>query len=102
MDCSTFEDTIVAPATVPGTGAVTMIRVSGRDALGIVGKVVSCPGGQVESAPANTIRYGLVRSEDGQVLDEVMVSVFRHLVRTPEKTLLKSPAMPLPTSRPSS
>lgn len=77
MDCSTFEDTIVAPATVPGTGAVTMIRVSGRDALGIVGKVVSCPGGQVESAPANTIRYGLVRSEDGQVLDEVMVSVFR-------------------------
>ena len=77
MDCSTFEDTIVAPATVPGTGAVTMIRVSGRDALGIVGKVVSCPGGQVESAPANTVRYGLVRSEDGQVLDEVMVSVFR-------------------------
>lgn len=77
MDCSTFEDTIVAPATVPGTGAVTMIRVSGRDALGIVGKVVSCPSGQVESAPANTIRYGLVRSEGGQVLDEVMVSVFR-------------------------
>jgi tRNA modification GTPase len=77
MDCSTFEDTIVAPATVPGTGAVTMIRVSGRDALPVVGKVVSCPGGQVESAPANTIRYGLVRSEDGQVLDEVMVSVFR-------------------------
>ena len=77
MDCSTFEDTIVAPATVPGTGAVTMIRVSGRDALGIVGKVVSCPGTQVESAPANTIRYGLVRSEDGRVLDEVMVSVFR-------------------------
>ena len=67
----------MAPATVPGTGAVTMIRVSGRDALGIVGKVVSCPGGQVESAPANTIRYGLVRSEDGRVLDEVMVSVFR-------------------------
>lgn len=77
MDCSTFEDTIVAPATVPGTGAVTMIRVSGRDALPVVGKVVSCPGGQVESAPANTIRYGLVRSEDGRVLDEVMVSVFR-------------------------
>ena len=77
MDCSTFEDTIVAPATVPGTGAVTMIRVSGRDALGIVGKVVSCPSGQVEAAPANTIRYGLVRSEDGRVLDEVMVSVFR-------------------------
>ena len=67
----------MAPATVPGTGAVTMIRVSGRDALGIVGKVVSCPSGQVESAPANTIRYGLVRSEDGRVLDEVMVSVFR-------------------------
>ena len=67
----------MAPATVPGTGAVTMIRVSGRDALGIVGKVVSCPGGQVESAPANTIRYGLVRSEGGRVLDEVMVSVFR-------------------------
>ena len=32
------EDTIYAPATIPGTGAISVIRVSGPDALGIADK----------------------------------------------------------------
>ena len=32
------EDTICAPATVPGTGAISVIRVSGPDALTIADK----------------------------------------------------------------
>ena len=36
------EDTICAPATVPGSGAISLIRVSGPEALAIADKVVTC------------------------------------------------------------
>ena len=36
------EDTICAPATVPGTGAISVIRVSGPEALAIADKVITC------------------------------------------------------------
>ena len=77
MNYSSFEDTIAAPATVPGTGAITVIRVSGPDALSVVGSVVECKSGRVEDMKANTVRYGVVSDESGSMVDEVMVSVFR-------------------------
>lgn len=36
------EDTICAPATVPGSGAISVIRVSGPEALAIADRVVTC------------------------------------------------------------
>ena len=36
------EDTICAPATVPGTGAISVIRVSGPEALTIADKIIKC------------------------------------------------------------
>ena len=36
------DDTIYAPATVPGTGAISVIRVSGPEALTIADKVIRC------------------------------------------------------------
>ena len=36
------EDTICAPATVPGTGAISVIRVSGPEALGIADNGIKC------------------------------------------------------------
>ena len=77
MIYTSFEDTIVAPATIPGTGAITVIRVSGRDALEIVGKVVKCKSRSIESSDANSVRYGFVHNDDGSLVDEVLVSVFR-------------------------
>ncbi len=74
---SSFEDTIVAPATVPGTGAITVIRVSGPEAIAVTGKVVKCKSKSIESSDANTIRYGFVYDESGNAVDEVLVSVFR-------------------------
>ena len=71
------EDTICAPATVPGTGAISVIRVSGPEALVIADKVVRCRRGTVADADGYTIRFGTVHSADGSVLDEVLVSVFR-------------------------
>ena len=70
------EDTICAPATIPGTGAISVIRVSGPEALNIADKVVTCSRGTIADAPGYTIRFGTVRSADGTVLDEVLVSVF--------------------------
>ena len=77
MIYTSFEDTIVAPATMPGTGAITVIRVSGRDALEIVGKVVKCKSRSIESSDANSVRYGFVHNDDGSLVDEVLVSVFK-------------------------
>ena len=65
---SSFEDTIVAPATVPGTGAITVIRVSGPEAITVTGKVVKCKSKSIESSDANTIRYGFVYDESGNAV----------------------------------
>ena len=71
------DDTIYAPATVPGTGAISVIRVSGPDALAIADKVIRCRKGTISDAPGYTIKFGTVHTSDGAVLDEVLVSVFR-------------------------
>ncbi len=71
------EDTICAPATVPGTGAISVIRVSGPEALAASDKVVRCTRGRVADAKGYTMKFGTVVSEDGTVVDEVLVSVFR-------------------------
>ena len=77
MDYSLFDDTIAAPSTVPGTGAVTLLRVSGPKALRIVSDVVKCESKSIEETPAGRIRYGVVYNESEEVVDEVLVSVFK-------------------------
>ncbi|MGI5848442.1 MAG: tRNA uridine-5-carboxymethylaminomethyl(34) synthesis GTPase MnmE [Candidatus Cryptobacteroides sp.] len=76
MQYGRFEDTIAATATLPGTGAITVIRVSGTDALAAVDRVVTFRRGTAASAPAQTIKYGTI-FRNGAVVDEVLVSVFR-------------------------
>lgn len=76
MQYGRFEDTIAATATLPGAGAITVIRVSGTDALAAVDRVVTFRRGTAASAPAQTIKYGTI-FRNGAVVDEVLVSVFR-------------------------
>ncbi len=71
------EDTICAPATVPGTGAISVIRVSGPEALSIADKVVRCRKGTIAGAEGYTLKFGTVVDFRGEVIDEVLVSVFR-------------------------
>ena len=71
------DDTICAPATIPGTGAISVIRVSGPDALTIADKVIKCRKGSVSEAKGYTIKFGTVCDAAGAVIDEVLVSVFR-------------------------
>ena len=71
------EDTICAPATVPGTGAISVIRVSGPEALTIADKVISCRKGTIAEAPGYTIKFGNIYDASGALLDEGLVSIFR-------------------------
>ncbi len=71
------EDTICAPATVPGTGAISVIRVSGPEALDIADKVVKCRRGSIAGSDGYTLKFGTVTSGSGEVIDEVIVSIFR-------------------------
>ena len=71
------QDTICAPATIPGTGAISVIRLSGPEALSIADKVVTCNGTPLSSTDGYRIRYGTVLDNDGETVDNVLVSVFR-------------------------
>ena len=70
------DDTICAPATVPGTGAISVIRVSGPDALRIADKVIDCRHGSISESKGYTIRFGNISDADGRLIDEVLASVF--------------------------
>ena len=77
-----YQDTIVAPATTPGTGAISIIRLSGNNAFSIADAVVKLNSGTISTAKGYTIHYGKVYSVipsevEGSLLDEVLVSVFR-------------------------
>lgn len=68
-----FSDTIAAISTPLQEGAISIVRMSGEDALEIANKVFSKDLAQQKS---HTISYGYIQ-ENGQILDEVLVSVFR-------------------------
>lgn len=67
-------DTIVAIATPPGEGAIGVIRLSGKDAIAITGKIFS--GKDLAGQPTHTLHFGKIR--DGSVtIDEVVVSLYK-------------------------
>lgn len=69
--------TICAPATIPGTGAISIIRVSGKESLAIADKVIDTKGVPIAETEGYRLHYGTVFEADGSVLDNVIVSVFR-------------------------
>ena len=84
------EDTICAPATVPGTGAISVIRVSGPEALAVADKVIRCRKGNISTAKGYTLKFGLIYDNINnyiscdydtlpkeKIVDEVLVSIFK-------------------------
>ena len=65
-------DTICAPATSAGTGAIAVIRVSGPDALAAVDRVVAFRSGTAAAAAGYSVKFG-----NAAGLDDVLVSIFR-------------------------
>jgi len=68
------EDTIAAPATPQGMGAIAVIRVSGSQALSIVNRLF--PTKDLTQVPSHTLHVGKIIWKN-QWLDEVVVSVFK-------------------------
>lgn len=71
-----YQDTIVAPATTPGTGAISIVRVSGSNALSIADAVVQLKSGSISYSKPYTVHFGEV-SIGGKLLDQVLATVFR-------------------------
>ena len=93
------DSTIIAPATVAGTGAISIIRISGKDAFETVDAIVSFRKGNAMSAKGYSIKYGVIykternveQSADSpacaaahgtdstakEVLDEVLCCIYR-------------------------
>lgn len=69
-------DSIVAPATIPGTGAISIIRLSGPGCFSIADAVVQLKSGTISEAKPYTIHFGEVYQHQ-DLLDEVLVAVFR-------------------------
>ena len=69
-----MNDTIVAISTSQGVGAISIVRVSGEDAIEIVNKVFK--GKDLTKVESHTINYGHIVDND-EVIDEVLVSVMK-------------------------
>lgn len=69
-----WNDTIVALATPPGIGAIGVIRLSGKQAFGIVNKLF--PSKNLVLQASHTLHVGYLVNNH-EVLDEVVVSLFK-------------------------
>tara|TARA_B100000780_G_scaffold262194_1_gene215142 strand:- start:3125 stop:4513 length:1389 start_codon:yes stop_codon:yes gene_type:complete len=73
----TFTDgTICALATGAGPAAISVIRLSGPDAIAICNQVFK--GKDLTQVPSHTIHFGTIRNASDFIVDEVLVSVFRN------------------------
>ncbi|MBO8125664.1 MAG: tRNA uridine-5-carboxymethylaminomethyl(34) synthesis GTPase MnmE [Firmicutes bacterium] len=73
-------DTIAAISTPLGEGGIGVIRVSGPDAVEIVDKVFVPAGkgaGYLKTVPSHTVHYGHIITDQGDYIDEVLVTVMR-------------------------
>ena len=67
------QDTIAAISTAPVMAAVGMIRVSGPRAIEVTQQIFTKP---LQNTPNRSVVYGSIQ-KNGQVLDQVLVTVFR-------------------------
>ena len=71
-------DSIIALATPSGIGAISVIRISGEDAINIVSKKFnSISGKKLKNQKTHTIHLGHI-IENNRIIDEVLVSVFKN------------------------
>lgn len=71
-----IQDTIAAISTAPGEAAISVIRVSGKEAVQIAGAIFKTRGG-LDAAPARSARLGRVVDGDGATVDRGLAIVFR-------------------------
>tara|TARA_R110000787_G_scaffold61198_9_gene138696 strand:+ start:14272 stop:15663 length:1392 start_codon:yes stop_codon:yes gene_type:complete len=71
-------DSIIALATPSGVGAISVIRISGEDAIDILSKFfISVSGKVLKNQKTHTIHLGHI-VDNTQIIDEVLVSIFKN------------------------
>ena len=71
------QETICAIATAQG-GAIGVIRVSGPEAISITSQIFTpISGKSLDERKPYTLTFGKIHSAEGEIIDEVLVSVFR-------------------------
>lgn len=69
-----MEDTIVAISTASGVGAISIIRISGNDAINKVNQIFK--GKDLTKQESHTIHYGHIKNGE-DIIDEVLVSIMK-------------------------
>ena len=69
-----MNDTICAISTSLGVGAISIVRMTGKEAISIVSKLFD--GTNLLEAKSHTIHYGHIKDND-EIIDEVLVSIMR-------------------------
>ena len=69
-----MDDTIAAISTTQGVGAISIIRISGKNSIDIVNNIFR--GKNLKKVETHTINYGYIIDSD-EIIDEVLVSVMK-------------------------
>jgi len=73
-----LHSTIAAISTPPGMGGISIIRISGADAIDIASKAFRASSKvSLSDVPTHTIHHGHIISQNGKTIDEVLVSVMK-------------------------
>ena len=68
-----MNDTIAAISTTLGVGAISIIRVSGKDAINIVNSISSV---DLTKKDSHTISYSYIK-DNNEIIDEVLISIMK-------------------------
>lgn len=69
-----YNETICAISTASGTGAISIVRLSGSEAIEIVNSIFK--GKDLNKVKTHTINYGHIL-DNNETIDEVMVTIFK-------------------------
>lgn len=69
-----MNDTIVAISTAIGKSALSIIRISGNEAISIANEIFK--GKNLNKVKSHTVHYGHI-VENNEIIDEVLISIFR-------------------------
>ncbi len=71
--------TIAAISTAPGVGGIAVIRISGSEAISLCQQLFQPKSKSIrfEEQAANTVIFGSVVDDNGETIDDVLVSLFR-------------------------
>lgn len=72
-----YDDTIAAIATSSVGGGISIIRISGDQALELADEIICLKNKKLSDCKSHTVHYGFVRDRDGSKVDEVIVLIMK-------------------------